>query len=386
MKQRHQIYHRLRLHERLSRDDAVFLYRHANILEIAQLANERRELLHGNKTYFIKNKHIDYSNVCVLSCRFCAFARKKGQDGAFENSIEQILAKVRLGVPDGIREVHIVGGFHPTLPYAFYKDMLSSIKREFPTIHIKAFTAPEISYFSKKFRMTEEQILKDLIDCGLGSLPGGGAEIFAPRVRQEICGPKGDADGWLKTHELAHALGLNSNATMLYGHIETIEERVDHLARLRDLQDKTGGFLCFIPLAFNSISRNFKVDRARAHFSHDGETQPRQSQVSNLQGTKYEVVGITSAYDDLKIMAISRLFLDNIAHIKAYWVMAGMAVAQMAQFYGADDLHGTVIEENITHMAGGKTPQGYKANELCRVIAASGRVPVERDSLYREIA
>lgn len=349
------IYQSLEAGERLSVADAVELYCHCDLLKLAHLANRRREFLHGQKTYFIKNKHIDYSNVCVIKCKFCAFARKAGEAGGFELSIEQILEKIRESVLQDIREVHIVGGFHPTHPYTFYVDMLKAIKKEFPHVHIKAFTAAEIRYFSKKFKKTEQQVLGDFMSAGLDSMPGGGAEILEPSVRKEICGPKGPYDDWLGTHRLAHSLGLRSTATMLYGHIESLEDRVFHMDLIRRLQDETGGFLAFIPLAFNP------------------------------KDTEFEHVGYTSGYDDLKTIAMARLFFDNIRHIKAYWIMSGMETAQLAQHFGADDLHGTVIEENITHMAGAQSPQGFEAHEICRLIRAAGRIPVERDSLYREV-
>lgn len=350
-----EIYDSLKTGNRLSVDDAVTLYRGGDLMTLASLANVRREAIHGDKTYFIRNKHIDYSNVCAISCRFCAFARKTGEDGGFELTIEQILQKVRESLSEGIREVHIVGGFHPKHPFAFYTGMLSALKREFPEIHVKAFTAGEIRYFSKKFRKPERDVLSELMSAGLDSMPGGGAEILAPETRKIICGPKGPAEDWLNTHELAHSLGLKSNATMLYGHVESLEDRVYHMNLVRELQDKTGGFLSFIPLAFNP------------------------------KDTEFEERGYTSGYDDLKTLAIARLFFDNIRHIKAYWVMSGMEMSQLAQHFGADDMHGTVIEENITHMAGGLSPQGFAAPEICKLIWAAGRTPVERDSLYNEI-
>lgn len=354
-KQLTQIYKAVETGERLSTEYALRLYRYGDILRLAQLANQKREAIHGDKSYFIKNKHIDYSNLCVIKCKFCAFARKKGKEGGFELSLDQILEKIGSSLMDGIREVHIVGGFHPDYPYEYYLGMLQAIKKSYPQIHIKAFTAAEIRYFSKKFKRTEEQVIREFMKAGLDSMPGGGAEILAPEIRREICGPKGPYDDWIQTHELAHSLGLKSNATMLYGHIETLEDRIFHMNLIRQLQDKTRGFLSFIPLAFNP------------------------------KDTEYEYLGYTSGYDDLKTLALSRLFFDNIKHIKAYWIMSGMEVAQIAQHYGADDMHGTVIEENITHMAGALAPQEYKAPEICHLIWAAGRIPVERDSLYNEV-
>lgn len=340
---------------RLTPEEALDMYRNADLHELARLANARREALHGDKAYYIRNKHIDYSNVCVLSCRFCAFARRSGEDGGFEISIADILAKIRASAGVGIREVHIVGGFHPSLPYEFYTGMLTAIKADFPAIHVKAFTAAEIRYFSRKFRKSEETVLREFMTAGLDSMPGGGAEIFAPAVRKVICGPKGPAEEWLDTHALAHSLGMRSTATMLYGHIESLADRVYHMQLIRDLQDKTGGFLVFIPLAFNP------------------------------NNTEFASAGYTSGYDDLRTIAIARLFFDNIRHIKAYWIMSSMEMSQLAMHFGADDVHGTVIEENITHMAGALSPQGFEVSEICRRIRAAGRVPVERDSLYNEI-
>lgn len=349
------IYQRVAAGERLAADDALILYRHGDIIDLANLANARREAIHGNQTFFIRNHHIDYSNVCAIQCKFCAFARRAGDEGAFAFTIDQILEKIREGLRQNISEVHVVGGFHPTLPYEFYTGMLTAIKQTFPQIHIKAFTAAEIRYFSKKFRKTQREVLLDFMEHGLDSMPGGGAEILAPEVRKIICGPKGLAEYWIETHELAHSLGLRSNATMLYGHIESLEDRIFHMNLVRELQDRTGGFLSFIPLAFNPMD------------------------------TEFESVGFTTGYDDLKTLAIARLFFDNIRHIKAYWIMSGMEMAQIAQHYGADDIHGTVIEENITHMAGATTPQGILAPEICKLIWSAGRVPVERDSLYHPV-
>ncbi|MBI2339993.1 MAG: aminofutalosine synthase MqnE [Deltaproteobacteria bacterium] len=341
--------------QRVTDEEALALYAEDDLLRLGELANRVREKIHGRKTYYIINRHIDYSNVCVLNCKFCAFARKSGEAGAFEHSLEDIVEKVREGRKRGITEVHIVGGFHPSHPWEFYTGICRAIKKEAPEIHIKAFTAAEIRYFSKKFKMTEEEVLTALMAAGLDSMPGGGAEILAPETRKEICGPKGKAEFWLDTHRRAHTLGLKSNATMLYGHIESPADRVYHMRLIRNLQDETGGFLSFIPLSFNP------------------------------KGTCYENIGYTSGIDDLKTLAIARLYMDNIRHIKAYWIMSGVETAQLAQYFGADDMHGTVIEENITHMAGGRAPEDLPASRLCELIREAGRMPVQRDSLYREI-
>ena len=291
--------------ERITVDDALALYASFDILKLGELANSIREKIHGNKTYYIVNRHIDYSNVCAIKCKFCAFARKKGEEGAWEFSIQDIVGKVREGWKVGITEIHMVGGFHPTHPWEFYINCLKEVKKAAPDLHIKAFTACEIRYFSKKFRKTEEEVLDELVDAGLGSLPGGGAEIFAPEVRKKICGPKGPAEYWIDTHKLAHGMGIRSNATMLYGHIESLADRVDHMSRVRDLQDETEGFLSFIPLAFNP------------------------------KDTEYESRGYTSAIDDLKTLAIARIFMDNVRHIKSYWIMSGLETSQVAQYFGA---------------------------------------------------
>lgn len=341
---------------RLTPNDALNLFQQDDILRLGKLANSVREQLHSHKTYFIINRHIDYSNVCVLKCKFCAFAKKKGEEGSFEFTHQDILNRVKEGLKKEITEIHMVGGFHPDHPWEFYTGLLKSIKQIAPLLHIKAFTAAEIRYFSKKFRKSEEQILDELMGAGLDSMPGGGAEIFDQVVRKEICGPKGPYDNWLATHRLAHQKGLRSNATMLYGHIENFKHRVDHMNHIRNLQDETHGFLSFIPLAFNP------------------------------KDTAYENKGYTSSIDDLKTLAISRLFMDNIRHIKAYWVMSGVETAQIAQYFGADDFHGTVIEENITHMAGATSPEELPEQKIKRLIQEAGRVPIQRDSLYQEIS
>lgn len=346
---------KIRSGQRLSVADAHVLYESQDLLTLGELANEKRQALHQDKTYYIVNRHIDYSNICILSCRFCAFYRRKGDDGAFEFSTEDILTKIREAVPFGITEIHMVGGFHPSLTWDYYLDTLKAVKKEFPQIHIKAFTAAEIRYFSRKFKKTETEVLKELMAAGLDSMPGGGAEIFDEVVRKEICGPKGEAQYWIDTHKLAHSLGLKSNATMLYGHIENLSHRIDHMNRIRELQDETGGFMSFIPLSFNP------------------------------KDTEYESRGYTTGIDDLKTLAVARLFMDNIPHIKAYWIMSGVETAQLAQNFGADDLHGTVMEENITHMAGAIAPELLPETRLHKLITEAGRVPVQRDSLYNTL-
>jgi aminodeoxyfutalosine synthase len=346
---------KIETNQRITDEEALALFDTTNLIKLGELANRVREKIHGNKSYYIINRHIDYSNVCAIKCKFCAFAKKKGEPDSFEFTIEEIVEKVSLGLKRGITEIHMVGGFHPTHPWEFYIGTLRAVKKAAPDLHIKAFTAAEIRYFAKKFRKTEEEVLLELVSAGLGSLPGGGAEIFDPEIRKEICGPKGTAEFWIETHRRAHTMGLRSSATMLYGHIESVRHRVDHMRRVRELQDETGGFLSFIPLAFNP------------------------------KDTEYETRGYTSGIDDLKTLAIARLYLDNFKHIKAYWIMSGLEMSQMAQYFGADDLHGTVMEENITHMAGGLAPEDLPESQICELILESGRKPVQRDSLYNEI-
>ena len=355
----HHIRDKVRAAEPLSLDDGVALYQHPNLMELGVLANEVRERLHGDRTYFNRNLHINATNVCEASCRFCSFARlQPGDPGAYTMSLDEAWGKLRARVDAGdpITEIHIVNGLHPGLPFDYYTDLLSGLKRIQPDIHLKAFTAVEIFYFAKKFGMSIEAVLTALRAAGLDSLPGGGAEIFAARVRKKICDDKCDADEWLEVHRVAHRLGMRSNCTMLYGHIETAEERVDHMLRLRALQEETGGFQTFIPLAFH----------------------PDNNALMKLPGP--------TGVEDLRTYAVARLLLHNIPHVKAYWIMLGLKTAQTALWFGADDLDGTVQEEKIYHMAGAATPQAMNPNEIVRIIQNAGRAPVERDTLYNVIA
>jgi aminodeoxyfutalosine synthase len=341
---------------RLSLDDGVRLMKQHDVGALGQLANRVRERRHGDRTYFNVNMHLNATNVCVADCHFCSFARLEvGMPGAFTMSVDEALDKVR-AKPLDMTEIHIVNGLHPGLPFEYYEDLLQAIKRERPALHIKAFTAVEIQFFADKYGMTIPKVLERLIAAGLGSLPGGGAEIFADRVRRKICADKVDAAGWLAIHKVAHAMGLRSNCTMLYGHIETVEERVDHLIRLRELQDESGGFQTFIPLAFHN----------------------ENNALEKLPGP--------TGIDDLRVFAVSRLLLDNIPHVKAYWAMLGVKTAQIALWYGADDLDGTVEEEKIYKMAGSRAPDALSRSELVRLIRSAGRVPVERDTLYNVVA
>ena len=342
--------------ERLSEADAVRLMRAPDLGALGALANHVRESRHGDLAYYNKNLHLNFTNVCVATCKFCSFARpddehaSQGYTMPLEESVQSVLR--RKG--SGITEVHIVNGLHPDLPWSHYVEVVRRLRQGWPELAIKAYTAVEIHFFAVKFGKSYEEVLRELLEAGLTTLPGGGAEIFAPRVRRKICDDKATAEEWLEVHRVAHRLGVKSNATMLYGTIETLEERVDHMARLRRLQDETRGFQVFIPLAF--------------HPEH------------NMMGRAFPK---PTGYDGLRTYAAARLFLDNFEHLKAYWIMIGERLAQAALSFGVDDLDGTVQEERIYHMAGAETPQGMTEAALHRLIRQAGRVPVERDSLYR---
>lgn len=341
--------------ERLTFEDGLALYRSGDILAIGWMANYVREKLHGDTAYFNVNRHINPTNVCVAACRLCAFGRKKDQPGAYTMALEEAWQTAATGYTEAITEFHIVGGLHPDLPFEYFLDLVSGLKERFPQVHIKAFTMVEVSFLAKRAKLTIRQTLEKLKAAGVDSMPGGGAEIFADRVRHIICDHKIDGDEWLETARLAHQIGLKSNATMLYGHVENDEDRVDHLTKLRALQDDTGGFQTFIPLAFH----------------------PDNTPLQHLPKT----TGIM----DLKQIAIGRLMLDNFPHIKSYWQMVSPRIAQISLRFGADDIDGTVVEEKIYHDAGAKTPQGMRRDELMRLITEAGRVPFERDTLYRPV-
>jgi aminodeoxyfutalosine synthase len=344
--------------ERLTFDEGVTLYRSKDLLAMGYLAEKIRIKLHGKRTYFNVNRHINPTNVCVASCKLCAFGRKPDAPGAYTMALEEAFRKAGEGWTEAVTEFHIVGGLHPDLPFQYYVDLIRGLKERFPTVHLKAFTAVEIGYYSHIARLSVRVILERLKEAGLGSLPGGGAEIFAPATRRIICDHKIGAHMWLKVHRTAHELGLHSNATMLYGHIETPEDCSDHLCRLRDLQDQTHGFQTFIPLAFHPA--NTELGKLVEH--HE-----------------------TTGFMDLKNVAISRLMLDNFPHIKAYWIMMTPRVAQVALRFGADDLDGTVVEEKIYHDAGASTPQVMTRQEIVRLVREAGLEPIERDTLYRPV-
>src|ERR1700758_5036979 len=335
--------------ERLGFDDGVALYRSADILAVGWLANWVRESLHGDIAYFNVNRHINPTNVCVAACRLCAFGRKKDDAGAYTMALEEAWTAAATGYSEAVTEFHIVGGLHPDLPFEYFLDLVSGLKERFPKVHIKAFTMVEVAYLARRAKLSIEETLLKMREAGVDSMPGGGAEIFSTRVRSIICDHKIDGDEWLDTARLAHKLGFKSNATMLYGHIESDEDRVDHLLRLRTVQDETGGFVTFIPLAFH----------------------PDNTALSHVPKT--------TGFDDLKNIAIARLMLDNIPHIKAYWIMMTPKVAQVALRFGSNDIDGTVVEEKIYHEAGATTSQSMRRGELLRLIKLAGRTPVERD-------
>ncbi|MBV8436780.1 MAG: aminofutalosine synthase MqnE [Silvibacterium sp.] len=340
---------------RLDFNDGLALYRSADILAVGWLANHVREKLHGDIAYFNVNRHINPTNVCVAACRLCAFGRKKGSEGAYTMALEQAWETAASGCTEAVTEFHIVGGLHPDLPLEYFLDLIKGLKERFPQVHIKAFTMVEIAFLARRAKLSISETLERLKQAGVDSMPGGGAEIFADRVRHIICDHKIDGDEWLDTARLVHQAGLKSNATMLYGHIENDEDRVDHLLKLRALQDETHGFQTFIPLAFH----------------------PDNTLLAHLPRT----TGLT----DIRQIAVSRLLLDNFPHIKAYWQMMTAKIAQISLRFGADDIDGTVIEEKIYHDAGATTPQGMRRQELMRLITAAGRLPVERDTLYRAV-
>jgi aminodeoxyfutalosine synthase len=341
--------------ERLSAEDGIALYRSPDLLATGWLANYVREKRHGNTCFFNVNRHINPTNVCVAHCKLCAFGRDPNAPGAYTFALEEIYQRAEQGMREGATEFHMVGGLHPDLPFEYFLDLMRGLKKRCPAVHLKAFTMVEVGYFSRISKLSIRDTLIALKEAGVDSLPGGGAEIFNPRVRKIICDHKVSGRQWLNIARTAHEIGLRSNATMLYGHVESEEERVEHMLLLRELQDETHGFSAFIPLAFH----------------------PANTGLAHLPPP--------TGYHDLKSIAISRLLLDNFDHIKAYWVMLTPSIAQIALRFGADDLDGTVVEEKIYHDAGAKTAEFTPRAELERLIREAGRVPVERDTLYRPV-
>ena len=347
---------KVRANQRISTDEALFLFASNDLLaigELAALANERKN---GKSVFFNVNRHINPTNICVNRCAFCAFSRTAGEEGAYTLALDEICRRAKEAEAEGATEVHMVGGLHPDLPFEFYTGMLTAVHQAAPRLHIKAFTAVEIEYFSRISGFSIEQVLEMLMSAGLGSMPGGGAEILVEDVRQKICPEKISGSRWLEIIRLAHLAGLKTNATMLYGHLESASDRVAHMELLRNLQDETNGFQTFIPLAFQPENSDLKLD-----------------------------IKATSGLDDLKTLAIARIFLDNFDHIKAYWIMLGEKIAQVALSFGVNDLDGTVVEEKIGHDAGAQSPQSLTKEDIIRLIHKAGKIPVERDTLYRPL-
>jgi len=344
--------------QRLSFDDGLYLDQHADLFALGELANLVRERKNGNFAYYNVNEHLNPTNVCVYRCTFCAFRADLRSPKGYVMSDEQILERAAEAEGRGCTELHIVGGLHHQLPYEWYLNVVRIIHQHHPRLHLKAYTAVEWDWFERLTGRPTRDLLAEFKEAGLGSLPGGGAEIFHPEVRDRICEHKADADAWIRIHREAHQLGLRTNATMLYGHIEEARHRIDHLIRLRELQDETGGFQTFIPLAFHPDNTKLGQERNLAK---------------------------PSGLMDLRTMAVSRLMLDNFPHIKAYWVMLGIPTAQVSLSFGADDIDGTVVHEKIYHDAGSDSPQELTVAALRRLIEEAGRIPVERDTLYREV-
>ncbi len=349
------IYEKVMNKQRLEFEDGLRLFASQDILTIGYLANIVRERLNNNYAFYVINRHINYTNICKNSCKFCAFSRTQESSDAFLLSIDEIRDKARQIIEDGATELHIVGGLHPDVGLDYYLSLIESLHKCFPHLHLKAFTAVEIVHFAELMGTTTREILRLLKNAGLGSLPGGGAEIFATHIRNELCPEKVSGEIWLNTMREAHTLGIRSNATLLYGHIEKDEDRLNHLLQLRTLQDETNGFMSFIPLAFHP------------------------------KNTKLQGFSVTQGILDLKMLAISRLMLDNFDHIKAYWIMLGIKLAQVSLNFGVDDIDGTVIEEKITHSAGAETPESLTVNQIISLIEETGHEPVERDTLYNRV-
>ena len=351
------ILHRALNGKRLSVPDGVRLFESDDLPAIGAAANEIRRRINGNKTFYVVNRHINYTDICTNRCAFCAYSRNEGDEGAYLMSVGEIVSRAECYWNEmKFTELHIVGGLHPSMPLNYYVEMLSQLKKRFPDVHIQAFTAVEIAHISQIAGLSIGETLRVLRDAGLGSMPGGGAEVFSKRVRDAVCPEKMSGNAWLSVMRQAHELQIKSNATMLYSHIETNQERVEHMAELRDLQDKTGGFMTFIPLKFH----------------------PTNTKLAHIAAQ-------SNSIDDLKVYAISRLMLDNIPHIKVFWIMLGLKLAQVALSFGADDLDGTVAEEKITHRAGATTPEGLTVSELIHLIEETGTAAVERDTVYNEV-
>ncbi|MFC1743230.1 aminofutalosine synthase MqnE [Candidatus Riflebacteria bacterium] len=350
-----EIEEKVRANVPLNFEEGVFLFQQNDLPWLGNLAFETKKKKSGNKVFYVRNQHINYSNVCKNSCKFCAFGQDKQSNKSFQLDINEILEKAKWLKKISGCEFHIVGGLHPHLPFEFYIQLLQSLKKHFPLVKIKAFSAAEIEFFATKFSMSIEKVLQKLMAAGLETIPGGGAEIFNTEIRNKLCPEKLTAESWLNVHRVAHQLGMKTTCTLLYGHIEKIEHRVEHMLQLRTLQTETGGFSAFIPLAFI----------------------PNNTALSNITRAS----GIT----DLKMVAIGRLFLHNIEHIKTYWIVMGKQVAQLALFYGADCFDGTIGSEKIMHMAGQDEGCFLSTKGICEIIEEAGLIAVERDTNYDEI-
>lgn len=345
--------------ERLSFEEGMRLYHTRDLNALMRLANQTKERLHGDKVYFVHSMRLEFTNICYVGCTFCAFAARKGEDRAWDYSPEEVVEQVRRRYLPGITELHMSSGHHPNRPWAFYPQMVRQLRAAFPDLQVKAFTAAEIEHLSRISKMPTLDVLRELQAAGLAAMPGGGAEIFADRVRRQVAKNKVKAEKWLQIHREAHSLGMRTNATMLYGHIETLEERLDHLHRLRELQDETGGFHAFIPLAFQPLGNTL---------------------AQNLGKTEF-----TTGLDDLRNLAVARVYLDNFPHIKGYWVMIGSELTQVSLDWGVSDIDGTIQEEHIAHAAGATSPMALSQAGMVRMIQQAGRVPVLRDAYYHEL-
>ncbi len=342
--------------EVLNTKEAEYLLKEANLIDVGKLARSVKYKKSENKVYFVFNKHINYTNLCVSKCKFCAFYRNGDEDDAYTMEIDDIIEEINK-MPSGIKEVHIVGGLHPNKPFSYYVDMVKAIRKNFKDINIKAFTAVEIDYFSSLEGISYEETLKILKEAGLDSMPGGGAEVFSERVRKLLYPNKIPYEKWAEVHRIAHSLDIPTNATLLFGHIETDEEVIEHLFKLRRIQEESPGFLCFIPLSFHP------------------DNTPLSRKIAKVDAVR-----------ELKVLALSRLILNNFPHIKAYWVMLSPKVGQIGLHFGADDIDGTIGQERVTHAAGAKSPLGLAKENMINMIRNAGFVPVERDALYNEIA
>lgn len=348
--------------ERLSPDDALALFHTPDLLGLGALADLANRRLNGNRVFFAANQHINPTNVCVLrhTCVFCSFARVPTEEGAYTRTLDEVFAEAEAARGNPTREFHIVGGLHPKLRLSYYSDMIRGLKERFPEVHIKALTAVEIAHLARIEHATIRQVLQELKAAGLDTLPGGGAEVFGQAVRATIADRKLVAEDWLQVHREAHQLGIPTNCTMLYGHVETAEDRVEHLRMLRDLQDETRGFLTYIPLAYHPDHNELGKELGR-------------------EGTA------TTGFEDLKNVAVGRLFLDNIPHLKTHWPMVTPFLSQIALHFGCDDVEGTVVYERVYHEAGAHTPMMLSYGEIVRLIRDAGKEPVERDSLYQTV-